>query len=100
MAVTREQVRHIAALAELALDDASAAELERDLTRILASVRQLDALETGEGPLSDDRAAPLRPDEPASDALVRGLDAFAPAMRQGLFVVPRLAEMGGGEEEP
>lgn len=44
MAVTRDQVRRIA---ELAVDDAAAAALGQQLTRILDYVRQLDALDTG-----------------------------------------------------
>lgn len=100
MAVTREQIQHIAALAELAVDDAAAAELERQLTRILDYVRQLEELETGETRVGDERAVRLRADALASDPLARPLEAFAAALRQGLFVVPRLGEMGGGEEAP
>ena len=99
MAVTRDQIQHIAALAELAVDDAAAAELERQLTRILDYVRQLDALETGDAAATDARVSPLRADEPGGDPLVRSPQEFAAAMQQGLFVVPRLGEMGGGEEE-
>jgi len=41
MSVTRTDVEKIAALAELAVDEATAAELERQLTRILDYVAQL-----------------------------------------------------------
>lgn len=100
MPVTREQLQHIAALAELAVDDAAAAELERQLTRILDYVRQLDTLETRDAAATDARVTPLRPDVPGGDPLVRAPQAFATEMKQGLFVVPRLGAMGGGEEEP
>jgi len=32
-----------------------------------------------------------RPDEPAADALLGAREDFAPAMRDGFFLVPRLA---------
>ena len=96
MAVTREEIRRIAALAELAVDDAAAELLERQIGGILDYVRQLEALDTGATPVRDDRAVRLRPDAPGSDALLRPLAAFAPALEQDLFVVPRLGEMGEG----
>lgn len=99
MAVTRAQIRHIAALAELAVDDRTAAELEAQLTRILEYVRQLEALDSGPAAGADERAARLRPDVVGADPLVRPPRDFAPALRHDLFVVPRLGEMGGGETE-
>jgi len=99
VAVTRDQIRHIAALAELAVDDAAAAELERQLTRILDYVRQLEGVEAGEPHVVAAGAARLRPDGEASDPLQRAPPDFAPAMAQGLFVVPRLGALGGGGEE-
>jgi aspartyl-tRNA(Asn)/glutamyl-tRNA(Gln) amidotransferase subunit C len=100
VAVTRDDIRHIAALAELAVDDAAAAELERQLTRIVDYVRQLEALDTGAAAPADGRAVRLRPDAVGADPLHRPPPAFAPAMEQGLFVVPRLGALGGGEEAP
>jgi len=98
MAVTREQIRHIAGLAELAVDDATAAELEGQLSRILDYVRQLEELEAGGPGATDGRAVRLRCDEVAADELLRPPQEFAPAMSQGLFVVPRLGELAGGGE--
>jgi aspartyl/glutamyl-tRNA(Asn/Gln) amidotransferase C subunit len=99
MTVTREQIRHIAALAELSVDDGAAAELEAQLTRILDYVGQLEALDAGPAGGDDERAVRLRPDVVGADPLVRPPRDFAAAMRHDLFVVPRLGEMGGGEEE-
>jgi aspartyl/glutamyl-tRNA(Asn/Gln) amidotransferase C subunit len=96
MAVTREQVRHLAALAELAVDDRAAAELEGQLTRILDYMRQLEALDAGPAVGADDRAVRLRPDVVGSDPLVRPLQEFAAALQDDLLVVPRLGERGGG----
>ena len=100
MAVTRDDIRHIAALAELAVDDAAAAELERQLTRILDYVRQLEALDAGPATAADARAVRLRPDTVGADPLRRPPRDFAAAMQQGLFVVPRLGALGGDAEAP
>ncbi len=100
MAVTREQVRRIAELAELAVDDAAAAELERELTRILDYVRQLDDPDRGGTDVADERAVRLRADVPGADPLRRLPSEFAPAMAEGLFVVPRRTETGGAGGEP
>jgi aspartyl-tRNA(Asn)/glutamyl-tRNA(Gln) amidotransferase subunit C len=100
VAVTRDEIRHLAALAELAVDDAAAAELEGQLTRILDYVRQLEALEIGAAGPADERAARLRPDESVPDPLLRPPREFAPAMADDLFVVPRLGDLGGGADEP
>ena len=99
MAVTRERIRHIAALAELAVDDRTAAELEGQLTRILDYVRQLETLDAGDTGGADDRAVRLRPDVVGSDPLLRPPRDFAPVLQDGLFLVPRLGEVGGGEPE-
>ena len=100
MAVTREQIRHVAALAELAVDDAAIAELERQLTRILDYVRQLEELDTGDTRVSDARAAPLRRDEVVAGRLDRPARDFGAVMRQDLFVVPRLGELSGDAAGP
>ena len=63
-------------------------------------MRQLEALDTGETRLADDRAVRLRADTVGSDPLLRPPPDFAAAMAQGLFVVPRLGELGGGEDAP
>ncbi len=96
MGVTRADIQRIAELAELAVDDATARQLEQQLSRILDYVAQLQQLpEEGAGD-GDQRAVRLRKDEVRSDPLLLPPDAFAPAMRQGLFVVPRIAELAGG----
>jgi aspartyl/glutamyl-tRNA(Asn/Gln) amidotransferase C subunit len=100
LAVTRERIQRIAALAELAVDDATAAELERQLTRILDYVRQLEELDTCDTGVADARATPLRRDQVVTGRLDRPARDFGAAMRQDLFVVPRLGEAGGGVEDP
>jgi aspartyl-tRNA(Asn)/glutamyl-tRNA(Gln) amidotransferase subunit C len=93
MAVTRDDVAHIAQLARLALDEDRVDELVSQLNGILAHMDVLRQVETddvegtsgiGEG------GTPLRPDEGPQIPLARPRDSFAPAMRDGFFVVPRL----------
>ena len=98
MSVTREQIRRIAELAELHVDDATAAELETQLNRILGYVEQLGELPKDD-PGADDRATRLRRDIPAADTLRDQPPAWAPAMKGGLFTVPRLGELDRGEDE-
>src|SRR5689334_1333135 len=98
MSVTREQIRRIAELAELHVDDATAAELEVQLNRILGYVEQLGELPHDEV-AKDDRASRLRRDIPSADTLHVPPAEWAPAMKGGLFVVPRLGELDRGEDE-
>ena len=100
MGVSRKDVEKIAALAELAVDEASTAELERQLTRILDYVAQLGEVTDDTGAAGDERAARLRRDEPGADPLTRPPQAFAPAFQGGLFTVPRLGELDRGDDVP
>lgn len=96
--ITRQEVEHIARLAALAVDEDSLPLLTEQIGRIIEYVSQI---ETAELPPSgpDDfwlSAAPrqsLRPDEVRPGDLERGIETIAPAMREGLFVVPRLPAM-------
>jgi len=98
MRITGKDVQHIARLAELAVDEAELATLAGQLDRIVEYVAQLEAL-----PLEADAnpfhpgppAVTLRPDRVDPVPLAFGPEAIAPAMRGGLFVVPRL----GAQEE-
>ncbi len=100
MGVTRQDVEKIAKLAELAVDDAAARELETQLSRILDYVAQLAQVGDA-GPAEDDRrAVRLRPDVPSADPLTRPLEDLAPAFRDGLFTVPRLGELDRGDGVP
>ena len=93
MAVTDDDVRHIAALARLGVDDAHIPALAAELNGILAHMDVLARVDasTGDGRPRADTPIPLRDDEPGSVPLARGREQFAPAMRDGFFLVPRLA---------
>jgi len=100
MSVSRKDVAKIGDLAELAVDDASVAELERQLTRILDYVAQLSEVHDDTGVAGDERAARLRRDEPGPDPLARPPQSFAPSFQGGLFTVPRLGELDRGDDAP
>jgi aspartyl-tRNA(Asn)/glutamyl-tRNA(Gln) amidotransferase subunit C len=89
MSVTRQDIEKIAALAELGVDDVSAAELQRQLTRILDYVAQLSEVTDDATSVEDERAARLRRDVVNPDPLSRTPREIAPAFTDGLFTVPR-----------
>jgi aspartyl-tRNA(Asn)/glutamyl-tRNA(Gln) amidotransferase subunit C len=94
MAVTREDVLHIAELARLGIDAERAEELTKELSAILAHMEVLSQIDTaGVSATSDveEGGTPLRPDVGVSPLMKGTLESFAPAMRDGFFIVPRLA---------
>jgi aspartyl-tRNA(Asn)/glutamyl-tRNA(Gln) amidotransferase subunit C len=92
--VTREDVLHVAELARLGIDAARADELTRELSAILSHMEVLSQVDTASVPTTAGVGAggtPLRPDV-GTPALMSGtLASFAPKMRDGFFIVPRLA---------
>ena len=105
MAVTIDDVRHVAALARLGLSDERATALVAELNGILGHMAALQAVKTaGEQEVVGVGAAgaPLRPDVGGrSDTLATPLAEFAPQLRDGLFLVPRLSthEAAEGAED-
>ena len=94
MAVTRDDVAHVAELARIALDDARVDELVGQLNGILSHMDELRKVNTeGVEPTAGvgDAGTPLRPDEGPQIPLDRPREKFAPAMRDGFFVVPRVS---------
>ena len=81
------------------MDDASVAELEQQLNRILGYVEQLGELPHEGGAGDDARTVRLRRDEPSADPLDRPPAEWAPFLKGGLFTVPRLGELDRGEDE-
>ncbi|HXJ36852.1 MAG TPA: Asp-tRNA(Asn)/Glu-tRNA(Gln) amidotransferase subunit GatC [Candidatus Eisenbacteria bacterium] len=95
MAITRDEVRKVAALARLRLEPAEEERLTADLDHILDAFAKLRALDTtGVAPARAlaEPATPLRDDEivnpPADDALL----ANAPAREGRHFRVPKIIE--------
>lgn len=102
MAVTERDVRHIAELARLGLDPARVGQLVGELNGILAHMEELSAVDAARYAALDplhDAALPLRADAGPADTLLRPREAFAPEMRDGFFLVPRLATHEDGEAE-
>jgi aspartyl-tRNA(Asn)/glutamyl-tRNA(Gln) amidotransferase subunit C len=102
MAVSEEDVRHVAGLARLGLDPDRIESLVRELNGILDHMKVLDAVDpSAYVALGDGRstALPLRADEGPPLPLSRPLEQFAPEMRDGFFIVPRLATHEGEIEE-
>lgn len=94
MAVTREDVLHIAQLARLGVHAQRAEELTRELSAILEHMEVLSQVDTaGAAPASAIGASGtlLRPDAGAAPHMSGTLESFAPVMRDGFFMVPRLA---------
>ena len=94
MAVSEDEVRHVAALARLGLDPARIPTIAAELNGILAHMDVLSKVDTSAvAPVTGVGAAgtPLRVDGGNQYPLARPRDAFAPAMRDGFFLVPRLA---------
>ena len=107
MTVDRREVERVAGLARLTLERAEADRLRDEMNRILEHADRLrdaagrggEASSVGEGP---DRDSGLRdPGIVAPDRLETGIDAFAPALEEGFFVVPPptgVTADDGGEE--
>jgi aspartyl-tRNA(Asn)/glutamyl-tRNA(Gln) amidotransferase subunit C len=94
VAVTLDDVRHIAALARLGLTDERAQSLVAELNTILEHMDVLSKVDTkGVEPVAGIGAAglPLRPDVGPPIPLSREREMFAPSMRDGFFLVPRLS---------
>ena len=102
MSVSREEVLHIARLAELDVAEEALPALVEQMSRILEYVAQLNRLPTGETArpyLAGPDAIKLRADGVRPWPLAFGPKQLAPAFRDGFFVVPRLEAFddGGGE---
>lgn len=99
MKIGPEEVRHVARLAELAVDDVEVGRLAGELGRIVAFVERLQEMDAasveGEATVGPERLV-LREDVVRPIPMDRGPADFAPAFEDGFFVVPKL---GGLAEE-
>ena len=103
MSVTVDDVRHIAALARLGLPAERIPSLVAELNRILEHMDVLAAVPSR----PEQRVAgvsaggmPLRTDAGPPLPLARLLEDFAPATRDGFFLVPRLSTHEDAPEDP
>jgi aspartyl-tRNA(Asn)/glutamyl-tRNA(Gln) amidotransferase subunit C len=96
MSIGREEVLHVAKLAELAVKDEDLDRLVEQLNRIVDYVAQLNEVPAdrmAEPFLPGPAAANLREDAPGSDPLRRPPEELAPEFRDGFFLVPRHGAM-------
>jgi aspartyl-tRNA(Asn)/glutamyl-tRNA(Gln) amidotransferase subunit C len=95
MALTREQVAHVARLARLSFTDEELDRFAHQLSDILAYAEQVSALATEDVPPTA-HAIPLknvfRPDEIKPSLSQQKALSTAPEIEQGRFKVPRIME--------
>jgi aspartyl-tRNA(Asn)/glutamyl-tRNA(Gln) amidotransferase subunit C len=94
MAISLDDVRHIASLARLGLTEARGQSLVGELNTILGHMDVLSKVDTnGIDPVVGVGAAgaPLRSDEGPQIPLARPIASIAPSVRDGFFLVPRLS---------
>jgi aspartyl-tRNA(Asn)/glutamyl-tRNA(Gln) amidotransferase subunit C len=96
MSIGRDEVLHVARLAELAVRDEDLARLVEQLNRIVDYVAQLDRVPAEDGAdlfLPGPEQVELREDVPGSVPLARPPAALAPEFADGFFLVPRHGAM-------
>ena len=101
MAVTQDDVRHVAELARLAIDESRIESLAVELNSILGHMDELSKVDTKEIETSltaPTVSTPLRADSSGPLQMFAPKETFAPEMRDGLFIVPRLATHEEGSE--
>jgi len=100
VAVTSEDVRHVATLARLGIDEARTASLVAELNTILGHMEVLSKVDTSrlDPVVGIGAAGALEADHGPSVALTRDLTKIAPAIRDGFLLVPRLATHETAEE--
>jgi aspartyl-tRNA(Asn)/glutamyl-tRNA(Gln) amidotransferase subunit C len=99
MAVTPDDVRHVASLARLGIDPQTLQAYVAELNTILEHMDVLSRVDAqGIEPVTGIGAVgtPLRPDDSKPVELQRPISAFAPSTKDGFFIVPRLSS----HEEP
>lgn len=95
MSLTSEQVNKIAHLARLGIDAGDVDAYARDLSGILDLVAQLDAQQTDQVlPMAHplDQAQRLRPDVVTEENQREFIQALAPQVEEGLYLVPKVIE--------
>ena len=96
MSIGRDDVLHVARLAELAVREGELDRLVDQMNRIVDYVAQLDQVpgdRMAEPFLPGPGSAALREDVPGSVPLARPPAAIAPEFRDGFFLVPRHGAM-------
>lgn len=95
MSLSNDDVKQIAHLARIAVDDTHLADHARNLSDILSFVEAMDEVDTTDvEPMAHplDMAQRLRPDVVTEDNQRALFQSVAPATEGGLYLVPRVIE--------
>jgi aspartyl-tRNA(Asn)/glutamyl-tRNA(Gln) amidotransferase subunit C len=95
MSLTADQIRQVAHLARLELDPGLVEKYARELSNILEMVGRLARADTaGVEPMAHplDMSQRLRPDAVTEPDRRAELQAHAPAVKHGLYIVPKVLE--------
>lgn len=102
MAVTVSDVLHVARLARLGVPEDRLPQLVTQLNGILEHMDVLGKVDTTGVAATEGVGAagtPLREDSGVPVPLAHPIDSFAPSVRDGFFIVPRLATHDDAVEE-
>ena len=95
MSLSDDQIRRIARLARIAIRPQESAEVAERLNRMLGLIDEMRAVDTaGIEPMSHalDLVQRLRPDEVTEPDRRASYQAVAPAVEDGLYLVPKVIE--------
>ena len=95
MAIKQDDIEKIAELARIRISDDEIGQVTRRITEILHMVDRLQAVDTSEvEPMANplDAVQRLRPDEVTQTDRRDAFQAIAPAVENGLYLVPRVIE--------
>jgi len=95
MALTLDDVRRVAHLARIAVDDAEAGAVLGQLTRVFGLIEQMQAVDvSGIEPMAhaQDLVLRLRPDVVTEGDQRERFQAIAPEVDAGLYLVPKVIE--------
>jgi len=95
MAIEQDEIEKIAELARIRIAPDQIGQVTRRIAEILAMVDQLQAVDTRDvEPMANplDAIQVLRPDEVTESNRREAFQAIAPAVENGLYLVPRVVE--------
>jgi aspartyl-tRNA(Asn)/glutamyl-tRNA(Gln) amidotransferase subunit C len=95
MAIGQDEIEKIAELARISIAPGEIGDVTRRITEILGMVDQLQAVDTRDvEPMANplDAAQRLRPDAVTEENRREAFQAIAPAVEDGLYLVPRVVE--------
>ena len=95
MAIEQDEIEKIAELARIRISDEEIGQVTQRITEILQMVDQLQAVDTGSvEPMANplDATQQLRPDEVTQVNRRDAFQSIAPAIENGLYLVPKVIE--------